>query len=73
MFESIGRLIDDAIYNFQSWCYRHWWYRKLYAPIFLFFWYHTKGLSREQIEILHRADYLTDKRYTKLLNSKGEV
>lgn len=69
MFESIGRLIDDAIYNFQNWYRCQWCYRRLYAPVFLFFWYHIKGLSREQIEALHRVGYLTDKRYTKLINS----
>lgn len=73
MFEdvgrSIGRSIDDAIYNFQNWYCRHWWYRRLFSPVFLFFWYHIKGLSREQIEILHELDYLTDKRYAKLINS----
>jgi len=73
MFESIGRLLDDAFYAFCCWYRSHWWYRRLYAPVFLFFWYHAKGLSKEQIDVLHEVDYLTDKRYAKLTNIKGEV
>jgi hypothetical protein len=73
MGRAIGRLMDGAIYDFRRWYSGCWWYRKLYAPVFLFCWYHVKGLKKEQIEVLRRCGYLSDRRYAKLLKISGGI
>jgi hypothetical protein len=65
MFEQIGRVIDDLLYDFRVMLYGTWLYRRPYATcwIGIYYWLRPEQFTKDSVEVFYRCGYLTDKQY----------